>query len=200
MTWIKTIPFDQAEGRLRKLYEQVLGSDGRVDNILEAHSLRPHTLQGHLVLYKNVLHHGGNSLDKRLLEMLGVWVSILNGCAYCIDHHLAGLARLFGDDEQAQQIKAALRQGDYTLFEPNEVAALRYAAVLTRTPGEVGEELIEEMRQAGFDDGEILEINQVISYFAYANRTVLGLGVTTEGDTLGLSPRNSEDPDDWSHR
>ncbi len=200
MTWIKTISLDQAEGRLRKLYEQVLGSDGRVDNILEAHSLRPHTLQGHLVLYKNVLHHGGNSLDKRLLETLGVWVSILNGCAYCIDHHLAGLARLLGDDEQAQQIKAALRQGDYTLFEPNEVAALRYAAVLTRTPGEVGEELVEEMRQAGFEDGEILEINQVISYFAYANRTVLGLGVTTEGDTLGLSPGNAEDPDDWSHR
>ena len=97
-------------------------------------------------------------------------------------------------------IKAALRQGDYTIFEPKEVAALRYAAILTRTPGEVGEEMIEEMRQAGFDDGEILEINQVISYFAYANRTVLGLGVTTDGDTLGLSPNNSEDPDDWGHR
>ncbi len=200
MSWIKTIPFEQAEGKLRKLYRQVLGSDGRVDNILQVHSLRPHTLQGHLVLYKNVLHHSGNCLDKRLLEMLGVWVSILNGCAYCVDHHLAGLARLIDDEEQAQKIKAALRQGDYTIFEPKEVAALRYAAVLTRTPTEVGEELVEEMRRAGFDDGEILEINQVISYFAYANRTVLGLGVTTDGDTLGLSPSNSEDPGDWGHR
>lgn len=59
---------------------------------------------------------------------------------------------------------------------------------------------LEAMRAAGFDDGEMLEINQLVAYFAYANRTVLGLGVTTDGDILGLSPGNSENPDDWSHR
>ena len=56
------------------------------------------------------------------------------------------------------------------------------------------------MRAAGMTDGEILEVNQVVAYFAYANRTVLGLGVTTEGDTLGLSPSATDRPDDWSHR
>ncbi len=55
------------------------------------------------------------------------------------------------------------------------------------------------LRQAGLGDGEILEINQVVSYFAYANRTVLGLGVSTRGDALGLSPGDSERPDDWRH-
>ena len=49
------------------------------------------------------------------------------------------------------------------------------------------------------DDGEILEINQVAAYFAYANRTVLGLGINTEGDDIGLSPGDSSDPDNWSH-
>ena len=38
------------------------------------------------------------------------------------------------------------------------------------------------LREAGWDDGEILEINQVCAYFAYANRTVLGLGCSTEGE------------------
>jgi uncharacterized protein YciW len=55
------------------------------------------------------------------------------------------------------------------------------------------------LRSAGFDDGEILEVNQVVSYFAYANRMVLGLGVNTGGDVLGLSP-SSGDSSDWSHR
>ena len=55
------------------------------------------------------------------------------------------------------------------------------------------------LRQAGWDDGEILEINQVTAYFAYANRTVLGLGCSTQGDIIGLSPGNNDDPDDWSH-
>ncbi len=56
------------------------------------------------------------------------------------------------------------------------------------------------MRAEGLSDGEILEVNQVVAYFAYANRTVLGLGVTTAGDTLGLSPSASDQPDDWRHR
>ncbi|MDG1208501.1 MAG: alkylhydroperoxidase, partial [Paracoccaceae bacterium] len=56
------------------------------------------------------------------------------------------------------------------------------------------------LRDAGWSDGEILEINQVTAYFGYANRTVLGLGVNTEGDIIGLSPNNSNDPDDWGHQ
>jgi hypothetical protein len=44
-----------------------------------------------------------------------------------------------------------------------------------------------------------LEINQVVAYFNYANRTVLGLGVETSGDLLGLSPGDSDDPENWQH-
>ncbi len=44
------------------------------------------------------------------------------------------------------------------------------------------------MRTAGFDDGEILEINQL---FADAKRTVQGLRVTTDDDILGRSPSNA---------
>jgi uncharacterized protein YciW len=58
---------------------------------------------------------------------------------------------------------------------------------------------IDDLRSAGFDDGEILELNQVTAYFAYANRTVLGLGIDTDGDIIGLSPGDSGDPDNWSH-
>ena len=57
----------------------------------------------------------------------------------------------------------------------------------------------EYLLKEGFSHGEILEINQVVSYFNYANRTVLGLGCSTDGDILGLSPGNSSDPNDWSH-
>jgi alkylhydroperoxidase family enzyme len=48
---------------------------------------------------------------------------------------------------------------------------------------------VDVLRRAGATDGEILEANQVVSYFNYANRVLNGLGVTTEGDVLGNSPR-----------
>ena len=61
------------------------------------------------------------------------------------------------------------------------------------------EEDMDDLRKSGFSDGEILEINQVISYFNYANRTAIGLGVSLKGDIPGLSPGDSDNPDNWQH-
>ena len=41
----------------------------------------------------------------------------------------------------------------------------------------MGADDVARLRKAGWADGQILEINQVAGYFAYANRTVTGLGV-----------------------
>jgi len=76
---------------------------------------------------------------------------------------------------------------------------LQYAAKLTTAADTLTENDIVVLREAGLDDGAILEINQVSAYFAYANRTVLGLGVGMAGDIIGLSPGDSDDPDNWSH-
>jgi alkylhydroperoxidase family enzyme len=84
-------------------------------------------------------------------------------------------------------------------FDGAQLAGLNYASKLTLSADQVVEEDIEVLRQAGLDDGEILEINQVTAYFSYANRTVLGLGVGTDGDIIGLSPGDSSDPNNWSH-
>ena len=202
MSWIGIVSKEQATGRLQELYELVAGPGGKVDNVLQIHSLRPHTLDGHMALYKNVLHHGGNKLPKWLLETIGVYVSLLNGCTYCVAHHFAGLTRLLQDEKRSRDIGHALESGDLekTFPEPRERAILDYARQLTQSPAQIRETSIQKMRSAGLDDGEILEVNQVVSYFAYVNRTVLGLGVTTEGDTLGLSPSDSSDPANWQHR
>jgi uncharacterized protein YciW len=76
---------------------------------------------------------------------------------------------------------------------------LHYAERLTLAAQDMAETDVAALRKAGWDDGEILEINQVTAYFAYANRTVLGLGCSTDGDIIGLSPGNNADPDDWNH-
>lgn len=200
MTWINTIPLHKAAGKLADLYRRIKGPNDAVDNIMLAHSLRPHTMEGHLALYKATLHHSGNQLPKSFLETIGIYVSILNRCRYCVDHHYEGLRRLLKDDARSQEILTALaRSRPQDAFSGRDLAALAYTRVLTRNPSAVAEKHINGLRKAGFDDGEILEINQVVSYFAYANRTVLGLGVNTDGDILGLSP-SSTDSNDWSHK
>ncbi len=200
MTWISTISYDEASGTLRQLYDRIKGPDNNVDNIMLAHSLRPHTMQGHMTLYKYVLHHPRNTLPKAYLETIGVYVSVLNDCAYCVEHHYAGLARLLADDDRAVAIRQALEARDPgAAFSGRELAGLEYAGRLTTTAAALGAADIDALRQAGLDDGEILELNQVAAYFAYANRTVLGLGIATDGDIIGLSPGDSSDADNWSH-
>jgi uncharacterized peroxidase-related enzyme len=201
MAWIKTIPFEAATGKLKMLYARVTGPDNNVDNIMMAHSLRPHTMEAHMAVYKYVLHHSGNTVPKWFLEVLGVWVSALNECTYCVEHHFAGMKRLLGDDPRADAIRVAIEAGDIDALPLGtaQKAAMRYAQVLTIDPSALRETDIQALRDAGYDDGEILEINQVSAYFSYANRTVLGLGCSTNGDVIGLSPNNSADPDDWNH-
>lgn len=201
MPWIKTVAYEDATDRLKKLYDRVKGPGNNVDNIMMMHSLRPHTMEGHMAIYKYVLHHSANTVPKWFLETLGVWVSAINNCDYCVEHHFAGLRRLLKDDDKANAIRAAIeaRDPDSAPLEDAQKRAMAYARTLTENPAGVNEAMIQDLRDAGFDDGQILEINQVTAYFSYANRTVLGLGCSTEGDILGLSPNNSDNPNDWSH-
>lgn len=201
MAWIETVPYGDSSGKLRRLYDRVKGPDDNVDNIMMLHSLRPHTMEAHMSVYKYVLHHTGNAIPKWFLEVLGVWVSHLNGCAYCVEHHFAGLQRLLEDEARGLAIRAAIETGDPSgaPLDAAQIAAMGYARELTVDPAAMTEDSVKRLRDAGWSDGEILEINQVSAYFSYANRTVLGLGCSTDGDILGLSPNKSDDPDNWNH-
>ncbi len=201
MTWIATVAFEDATGKVRQLYERIKGPDNNVDNIMMAHSLRPHTMEGHMAIYKNVIHHPHNTLPKWLLEAVGVYVSLINKCEYCIEHHYVGMRRLINDDERSSEIRTALEaEAPEQAFGGRELAALRYAAALTKTPTDISPEDLDALREASLDDGEILEVNQVAAYFNYANRTVLGLGINKDGDIIGLSPTDGEGMDNWSHQ
>jgi uncharacterized peroxidase-related enzyme len=59
-------------------------------------------------------------------------------------------------------------------------AMLRFADKLTATPAAMKREDTVALRNAGFDDPEILAIVEVTGYYAYANRIVDGLGVELE--------------------
>ncbi len=200
MTWIKTVEDEDAQGRLKVLYDRIRSPDGQIDNIMKAHSLRPHTMDGHMALYKNVLHHSANKLPKWFLEAIGVYVSMLNRCSYCVEHHFIGMKNLLCDDDRCQSIRSALETDDpASAFAGAELAALTYARMLTREPSAITPQAIENARSAGLEDGEILEVNQVSAYFAYANRTVLGLGINPEGEKLGLAPGDTDDSGNWTH-
>jgi alkylhydroperoxidase family enzyme len=57
---------------------------------------------------------------------------------------------------------------------------LAYSEALTLDPAGMAREDVVALREAGFSDRDILDINQIVGYFAYVNRLADGLGVPLE--------------------
>ena len=184
--WIQMIGDADAGPVLREALDFARTPHGTVDNVMRVHSLRPNTMNGHVVLYRAALHDDSNTIPGWLQETVSSYVSVLNGCNYSFANHWKNAAHLIGDPARAARIETALREmRPETVFEGKELALLRYAHKLTITPSDMAESDVSALRKAGFDDGAILEANQIICYFNYVNRSINGLGVTTEGDVIG---------------
>ena len=92
-------------------------------------------------------------------------------------HHRRGLRRLINDDE----LVAAVEQDWATApLSPKRAAMLTFAVKLTKTPGAMEDADVDALRSAGFSDRDILDIVEVVGYYAYANRIADGLGIETE--------------------
>ena len=185
--WIRMIPENEATGVLRELYEEAMTPHGTVDNVMKVHSLRPHTMHGHVTLYRSVLHHPDITLPLWFLEVVASYVSIKNDCAYSLTHHFMNVRRLLDDEKRCDDILVSLNAGTpETQFQDKQLALLRYAAKLTTDVAMMEASDIDTLRAYDCTDGEILEVNQVAAYFNYSNRLLNGLGVTTDGDSIGF--------------
>lgn len=184
--WIRIISDDEADETLKAALDMARTPHGTVDNVMRVHSLRPSTMRGHVVLYRACLHDDSNTVPMWFQEVISSYVSTLNACPYSYANHWSNARHLIADEARSDAIEVAIeaRQPERA-FDGADLAALRYAEKLTLRPGEIAREDVEALRTAGWDDGQILEINQIIGYFNYANRLLNGLGVTTEGDVVG---------------
>ena len=191
--WIKMISDEDASPELAEVLELARTPHGTVDNVMRVHSLRPQTMRGHVVLYRAALHDPANTLPEWLQEVIASYVSVLNDCPYSLANHWANARHLIGDPARADAVIAALEaRKPETVFDGRELALLRYAEKLTLKPGAMQRGDVDALRAAGLEDGEVLEANQIIGYFNYANRLLNGLGVTTKGDIVGYYATDEE--------
>jgi alkylhydroperoxidase family enzyme len=82
MAWIDTIREDAWDGELAALYGSVADrNSGRVDNILQIHSLDPSAMAGHQTVYESAMA-STKALRKVERELIALVVSDINGCHY----------------------------------------------------------------------------------------------------------------------
>lgn len=185
MSWIKTIAPNEADGHTKEIYEKILRQDRSLDNIIISQSIRPLSLESYLLLSDKLTNSRENKLPAWLIEAIGIYVSYLNSCEYCIEHHYNRLNKMMPIKSKVEKIRSALADD-----QPGEVldvweeAIMRYAKSLTQNPATITSEIIDELRLCGLEDEEILEVNQLVSFINYTNRIALGLGVAIENQTL----------------
>lgn len=107
--WIKMISDDDADAPLQAALDLARTPHGTVDNVMRVHSLRPNTMNGHVILYRACLHDAANTVPMWFQEVISSYVSTLNDCPYSYANHWSNARHLIGDEPRADAIEAALQ-------------------------------------------------------------------------------------------
>jgi len=88
---------------------------------------------------------------------------------------------LIRDNKKAKKIFSEVIE-DYNSanITKRERAMLCYAEKLTKKPNSIEKDDINNLKDMGLIDKDILDLNQVVSYFNYVNRIAEGLGIDLE--------------------
>lgn len=173
MPWIRTVDESEAKGELQKLYDLVKSKRGKLANIMKIQSLNPKAMEAHMDLYMTLMF-AKSGLSRAEREIIAVVVSAANGCAYCINHHSQALAHYWKDEAK---IDALINDPGSLDLSERVNAIIDYVTNLTEKPAEMHSSQVERLRNSGFADEDILNINMIAAYFNFVNRIAVGLGV-----------------------
>jgi uncharacterized peroxidase-related enzyme len=123
---------------------------------------------------------GQGRLPPVLGEKVAVAIANRNGCEYCLAAHTA-LGRKAGATS-AEMGDAQAGHSD----DPHTLAALRFALALVERRGHVEAIEVEQLREAGFDDGEIVELIAHVGLNLFTNYVNVSFDVPLDFPTVAL--------------
>ena len=176
MAWIKAPDKDSARGKTKKVYDRIMKERGHLANIFRAQGMDPDVLEDHLDLYVHLMI-GPGPLSREEREMIAVVVSAANRSAYGAIHHAEALETVEKNPEALYNLLKEFTSKHESL---RSKGLLAYAAKLTLDPKDITKDDIDDLKDAGLTDEEILRANLIASYFNFSNRIALGLGVELE--------------------
>jgi AhpD family alkylhydroperoxidase len=114
-----------------------------------------------------------SGLDVKLIDLVWLRISQINGCAYCCDLHANDL-RKAGEKEQRLDCLAAWREAP--LFSARERAALAWAESLTHIAETRAPDADYQAVRAEFSDKELTDLTFAIALMNAWNRVAVGFG------------------------
>ena len=174
MAWIDTVSWTDAEGPLRDAYDWQAAALGAPAEFTMLGSLYPAIVEERLRLYRTV-EHCPSQLTPIERQSAALVTSRLNGTDHCASGLRLKLESLGLATEVLDAIDADPANVDSGGGRFDAICA--YAAKLTVSPDAVVEDDLDPLREHGLSDLDILDLNNMVAYYAYINRVVMGLGL-----------------------
>ena len=172
---------DSAPAASQPMLEAVKQKLGVVPNVFRMMSNSPAALEAHLNLSGAL---GKGTLSAPTRERIALAVAEFNGCGYCLSAHTylaKNVAKL--DDAEI----TANRSGASNDLKAD--AAVRFAIQVMRDRGHINPRVFEEVKNAGYDDAQIIEIVFHVALNTWTNY-INGVA-ETEIDFPVVHPRNN---------
>ena len=160
MSRVKLVAEADAVGEVSEIYSQIKSKHGYVPNIFKAMGNSAAVLNGYLSLSEAVQN---TSLSQQTREKIALAVGEMNRCRYCLAAHSAVAAKIGLSDDQI----ISARQGDDS--DPKVQAILSFVRQSVENRGWVPDGNLDQLKQAGVNEQELVEIVLSISMNMFTN-------------------------------
>src|SRR4051812_47091826 len=171
--WIRITPPEEATGDLKRAYDRILQTRGRVPEIRSVMGAEPGTVEGFASFFPEN-NYACKSIDRRTAEMIATVSSVANGSGFGKPAHARRLAAATGDQALGEAVARDYRSAN---LATKERVLLDYVWKLSRTPGEMTEADISGLRAEGWTEAQIVATVHVTGIFAYMNRVAEAFGL-----------------------
>lgn len=149
MTRLNSVNPAEATGATGEMLGVVKSSFGMVPNLVKVIANSEAGLEGYLGLSAAL---NGGTFDAPTREAIALTVAGANGCDYCASAHTAASKMM-----KVETAEIETRLSGHSA-DPKLDALLTFTRKVVNTRGFVGTEDIAAVREAGYDDGQIVEV------------------------------------------
>jgi uncharacterized peroxidase-related enzyme len=176
VTFVETVPEDEATGEVAALYRESREQNGYLQNFVQAFSLRPEVLRAWQQLNGAI-----KARDVRRYELATVAAARRLRSSYCALAHGKVLAEQFLDEESVAALPAGLDEADRAVME--------LAERIVDDATSVTEADIERLCTLGLSDGEIVDVVLAAAARCFFSKALDALGAEPDSAFAGLDPR-----------
>ena len=181
MTFVRTISPDEAQGRIREMYEEVRQRFGYVPNWAQAFSLRPDVRDAWNALLRSIQ----SNLSVRTYELATLAAARALSSSYCCLAHGSVLADKVFD---TATVSAIMRNESEGVLAPRERAMIAFVEQVVANAALVSQEEVDGLRAHGYKDEEIFDVAATAAARCFFSKLIDALGAQPDSAYHELDP------------